>query len=371
MRKALLLILGISGIAYGTEEEELPFDVSGTGFFVSTQGHIVTNAHVIDGSTEILVTTSDGAKAVATVLVSNKIKDLAILETNLNDTPALSFGHSETTKVLDNIIVIGFPLSSAIGTAASAYSGQINAWRQAEGIPLIQFDANLNSGNSGGPILNASGQVIGVAVSKLNSLYFLRSIGTIPERMNFGIPIDETKGILKGAHVPFSSIMNAPLKKKMPGEIFESAQKSVVLLRVRVKKVPPSPSPLPLKEEQLQTFISNYVAAGESPLIDELLSFYAPAVDYFGDGVLTREAIAADLKEYRKKWPNRNYSIVETPRMKFVSPSKCIVFYEMSYGVSNGSRKASGLARYEVSVVLSLGELRITSVEERILKRDK
>ncbi len=155
----------------GTEEQEVS---SGSGFFVSADGYLVTNKHVVaDDTAEYTVYVSDGSTYAATVLALDPANDIAVLKVAGQDFAYVEFGDSDTLQVGQTAIAIGnalgeFSNSVSVGVvsglARSIQAG--DGFGQAEQLEgVIQTDAAINFGNSGGPLLNASGQVIGVNVA--------------------------------------------------------------------------------------------------------------------------------------------------------------------------------------------------------------
>jgi putative serine protease PepD len=166
----------------------------GTGFEVDTGGDIVTNYHVISGATSIHVTLDDGTTYSAKVVVKDASNDLAVLRITA---PAgtlhpLSLADSSSVNVGDAVLAIGDPYGltdTATAGIVSALDRTINAPNGAKITDAIQTDAALNSGNSGGPLLNASGQVIGV-----NSQIESQSGGNVG--IGFAVPSNTVKTLL-------------------------------------------------------------------------------------------------------------------------------------------------------------------------------
>ncbi len=135
---------------------------AGTGFVISEDGRIVTNAHVIDGADEVKVTFEDGREFTAEVVGSDRATDIAVLDIDGEGLPFVSFGDSTTLQVGQNVIAVGNPfgLGTSVSTGiVSALGRNINAGPFDD---FIQTDAAINRGNSGGPLFNEQGQVIGV-----------------------------------------------------------------------------------------------------------------------------------------------------------------------------------------------------------------
>jgi S1-C subfamily serine protease len=152
---------------------------SGTGFFVSKSGHIITNNHVIDGC-DIVKTSFDGKQINSKVLSVDKVNDLAILKTDI--TPNYVYSVSdEDVELLENIIIAGYPLGKQVSAAIKTSKGSVTALAgYNDNYSEFQTDAALNQGNSGGPIMNQKGNVVGVAVAE-----FGKKEGV--ESFNFGI----------------------------------------------------------------------------------------------------------------------------------------------------------------------------------------
>ncbi len=163
----------------------------GSGFIIHQDGYIVTNAHVIDSADEISVTLSNNPDKVYTakVIGSDKKADLAVLKIESKDPlPYLEFGNAEQSKVGDWVLAIGNPF----GLGGSVTSGIISAKSRFIGgqyDELIQTDASINRGNSGGPLLNMDGQVIGV-----NSVIISNTGGNIG--IGFSIPSNQAQPII-------------------------------------------------------------------------------------------------------------------------------------------------------------------------------
>ncbi len=167
---------------------------SGSGFVYDDQGHIVTNAHVVNGASDILVTFHDGYVATATLVGLDAYSDIAVVKLNNIDRARLYpvvFGNSENVRVGERAIAIGNPFGLASSMTAGIVSGLGRQLPSAELIgnagvsfnnpSIIQVDADINPGNSGGPLLNSHGQVIGVNTA-------IRTETGIFEGVGFAVP---------------------------------------------------------------------------------------------------------------------------------------------------------------------------------------
>ncbi len=164
-------------------------DDVGSGVVVSPDGTIVTNRHVIEGAYALFVTLSDGRRLPARLVLAGTNYDLAVIKVDPGDKPLTpaALGDSEKMRVGDRVVAIGNPL----GFAGSVSSGVISALHRQVGLSayddLIQTDATINRGNSGGPLFNMNGEVIGIN----QAIYTQNKGGSIG--IGFAIPIDDVK----------------------------------------------------------------------------------------------------------------------------------------------------------------------------------
>ena len=147
-----------------TEDNKIVAASSGTGFFVSKTGHIISNYHVVEGCNQVKLTFV-GKEFNADILAVDKMNDLAILKANL--TPSKIYPVSnEDASLLEDIIIAGYPLGKKVSAAIKTSKGSITALAgYGDNYSEFQTDAALNQGNSGGPIINQKGNVVGVAVA--------------------------------------------------------------------------------------------------------------------------------------------------------------------------------------------------------------
>ena len=163
------------------QEEVVPRGV-GSGFIISSDGYVMTNAHVVDGADEVYVTLTDKREFKARIIGSDQRTDVALVKIDSNNLPRLTLGDSNKIKVGEWVIAIGSPF----GLENSVSAGIISAKARDTGdyLPLIQTDVAVNPGNSGGPLINMRGEVIGI-----NSQIYSRSGGYMG--ISFAVPIDE------------------------------------------------------------------------------------------------------------------------------------------------------------------------------------
>lgn len=164
----------------------------GSGFIISSDGYVLTNHHVIDGADEVKVKLSDGREFTAKVVGSDEQSDVALLKIATTGLPALRIGDSNMLKPGQWAIAIGSPFGLDHSVTAGIISavGRSNRFAQQQYVPFIQTDVAINQGNSGGPLLNVRGEVIGI-----NSQIFSNSGGYMG--VSFAIPIDLAMGAVK------------------------------------------------------------------------------------------------------------------------------------------------------------------------------
>lgn len=174
---------------------------SGSGIIISGDGYILTNYHVISGSDSIVVTLSTGEEVNATVVGVDSVTDLALLKINKTGLSAASLGDSSAVTVGQLAIVVGNPIGEELSNTVTA--GVISATNRTLNVEntvlnLIQTDAAVNPGNSGGPLLNSNGEVIGILTAKRIYAGTTESGETIyAEGIAFAIPINDAKPIIE------------------------------------------------------------------------------------------------------------------------------------------------------------------------------
>lgn len=163
------------------QEEEQPRGV-GSGFVLTSDGFIMTNAHVVDGADEVLVTLTDKREFKAKIIGADKRTDVAVVKIEATGLPAVKVGDVSKLRVGEWVMAIGSPF----GLESTVTAGIVSAKQRDTGeyLPFIQTDVAINPGNSGGPLINMRGEVVGI-----NSQIYSRSGGFMG--ISFAIPMDE------------------------------------------------------------------------------------------------------------------------------------------------------------------------------------
>ena len=160
----------------------------GSGFIVSADGVILTNAHVVEGAEEVTVKLSDRREFRAKVLGADKASDVAVLKIEASGLPAVKVGSAANTRVGEWVLAIGSPFGFESSASAGIVSARSRALPDGGYVPFIQTDVAVNPGNSGGPLFNMAGEVIGI-----NSQIYSRSGGY--QGISFAIPIEVAMNI--------------------------------------------------------------------------------------------------------------------------------------------------------------------------------
>ena len=158
----------------------------GSGFIISTDGYVITNAHVVQRADEVLVTLTDKREFKAKVIGTDERTDVAVLKIDTTGLPKLNIGDSDKVRVGEWVLAIGSPF----GFENTVTAGIVSAKSRDTGdfVPFIQTDAAVNPGNSGGPLFNTKGEVIGI-----NSQIFSGSGGYLG--ISFAIPVNTAMGV--------------------------------------------------------------------------------------------------------------------------------------------------------------------------------
>ena len=182
LRRFGVPVPGMPGNGGGRMPEQIQQGV-GSGFIVSPDGYVLTNAHVVDGASEVTVKLTDKRDFKAKVVGVDKRTDVALLKIDASGLPFVKTGDAERTKVGEWVVAMGSPFGFENTVTAGIISAKARRLPDENYVPFIQTDVAINPGNSGGPLFNLAGEVIGI-----NSQIYSRSGGFMG--ISFAIPID-------------------------------------------------------------------------------------------------------------------------------------------------------------------------------------
>ena len=174
---------------------------TGSGFFVTQTGHLLTNAHVVSGCTIIFIKSSGGQAGVAQVIVVDQNDDLALLKLERRTETTAAFRIGRPPRAGESAVVFGYPLTQLLASTGNVTTGIVTAVAGPLDDPhQIQISAPVQPGSSGGPVLDASGYLIGVVVSKLNTV-----LGDVPQNVNFAIKASTAANFLDSHGIAYKS----------------------------------------------------------------------------------------------------------------------------------------------------------------------
>ncbi|MBZ0095051.1 MAG: DegQ family serine endoprotease [Sulfuricella sp.] len=173
---------------HGGMPREFEAKSQGSGFIISADGYILTNAHVVDGADEVTVRLTDKRDFKAKVIGTDRRTDVALIKINATGLPKVAIGNPAQLKVGEWVAAIGSPFGFENSVTAGIVSAKGRSLPQENYVPFIQTDAAINPGNSGGPLFNLRGEVVGI-----NSQIYSRTGGYMG--VSFAIPIDVAIGV--------------------------------------------------------------------------------------------------------------------------------------------------------------------------------
>jgi len=196
---------------------------SGSGFVLTKDGFIATNYHVVENASTVKVTMYNGDTYEAKYVGGDEDYDIAVIKVEATDLPAVTLGDSDTLNVGDHVLAIGNPLGELTFSMSGGMVSSVNRAINVGGTPfnMIQTDASINSGNSGGPLFNQYGEVVGIVSAKYSS----SGSGTSVEGLGFAIPMNDVfamiEDIMTNGYVtnkPYLGITPGSMTKEMAAQ---------------------------------------------------------------------------------------------------------------------------------------------------------
>jgi uncharacterized protein len=200
----------------------------GTGYVINHQGTLVTAYHVVSDCNKIAVLRGTMTTA-ARLVASDVSNDLAVLEAQLPDTRPVAFREGKSIRPADEVVVLGYPYAGLLATAPEVTTGSVTALAGiGNDARYLQFTAPIQPGNSGGPVLDLSGNVVGTVDSTLDPKLIAELTGSLPQNVNFAIKSTIIREFLDGNHIEYSTGMSTA--KMDPADVGENAAQSVVMV---------------------------------------------------------------------------------------------------------------------------------------------
>lgn len=205
-----------------TDDYEIVPVASGSGFAVSSNGHVITNNHVIDGCTYVNIH-YQGKVIRATILYRDPINDLAVLQGDFAPSKVFKISR-RNPSIMQEVFVAGYPFGYKVSSSIKVTKGIVSSLTGfGNNVSNIQIDAALQPGNSGGPIFDEKGNVIGVAVAKLDLKKAVEDWGVVPEDTNFGIKSNVVVNLLESIGIDIQEASKISLSNSELGNIMSGA----------------------------------------------------------------------------------------------------------------------------------------------------
>ena len=221
---------------------------TGSGFFVSKMGHVITNAHVVKGCNRVTVGDNANKQVPAEVVNTDRSNDLALLKLSSLEmasaesksliqklsivvVPLASKGllRSEDVRLGEKVLVAGYPFGDFFSNSIKVTTGVVSSTRGAgDDSGQFQLDAAVQPGNSGGPIYDSSGNIVGVVISQLDKLKVAKAIGSMPENVNFGLKASTVRQFLISSGLPSKKAERA--EEKSTEQLSQIAQNQALMV---------------------------------------------------------------------------------------------------------------------------------------------
>jgi S1-C subfamily serine protease len=161
---------------------------TGSGVVIGAHGEILTNSHVVDGCEKITVQFSSKEWEIAALIARDQKNDLAVVRVSSSSPSVSAFRAGAPVRAGDAVVALGYPLSGLLANTANLSVGNVSALAGlGDDSRYLQISAPVQPGNSGGPLLDESGHLIGIVTSKLNATNVARATGDIPQNVNFAL----------------------------------------------------------------------------------------------------------------------------------------------------------------------------------------
>jgi S1-C subfamily serine protease len=178
---------------------------TGTGFYINRQGHVLTNAHVVAKCRELTVSRQGSSPIPASLVKADASNDLAVLIAAPSPAVAV-FRAGRPVRAGEAVVAYGFPLTGMLSSGGIVTNGSVSALSGlGDDSRYLQISAPIQAGNSGGPLLDSSGNVVGIVTSSIRDSAVARRTGAVPQNVNFALKVDVARTFLEAAGVPIET----------------------------------------------------------------------------------------------------------------------------------------------------------------------
>jgi uncharacterized protein len=201
---------------------------AGTAFAINRTGEFLTNYHVVKGCLVVRLGVA-GVQQNGTVVFTDERNDLALVRTGVTGVEPLRFREGKGIRPADGVVALGFPYAGLLATSPQVTTGAVSALAGIhDDSRVLQLTAPIQPGNSGGPLLDLSGNVVGVVSARINELAIAEATGTLPQNINFAIKSAIIREFLDAHGVDY--LTGQSVTKIDPADVGETATRSTVML---------------------------------------------------------------------------------------------------------------------------------------------
>jgi hypothetical protein len=226
------LTAALATLAFGIASGQAADTLNGSGVVVGEHGEVLTNAHVVKACAQINVRSSAGDLATAQLLGRDEKNDLAIIRSATSLPSASVFREGSPVRAGDTIVVLGYPLSGLLATTANLTVGNVSALAGlGDDSRYLQISAPVQPGNSGGPLLDASGHLVGIVTAKLDAALVAHFTGDIPQNVNFALKAEVVRMFLDSKGIAYQ--MARSDQQLSPSDVGEIARQFTVQIECR------------------------------------------------------------------------------------------------------------------------------------------
>jgi len=378
---ALLVTLTVLPLSVAATAQTKPAlkESSGSGFLVSPEGHIITNAHVVSDCTSVNVKLSDGRSFPAKILFKSTRDDLAILATDIKSDMFASFRVSPLLQLGENIFVYGFPLVGDLSTSGNFTAGTITALAGIDDdTRYVQISAPVQPGNSGGPLLDSGGRVIGVVTSKLNTIRYAVLTHDIAQNINFAIRGSNVTDFLSGHSIKIA--VNNDNTKLSGVDIANFAKKFTYcveclktwpqVVNTAQQRGPNSPTSQPNDSyrQSIQSLIQQVVLTTQVDKLDAIKPFFADTVYFYGK-TSSRDDIFSQKIQYFQRWEILHYDILDLDITPLPGTNEYRVKSKIRFYGKRPNKEVRGITETTWGVKIIDGKPQIIYEASKLLER--
>lgn len=252
---------------------------AGTGFFIAPDGYVATCYHNVAGSDELKVRDSSGQIYAASLVLTDVANDLAVIRANVKGSPVLPVRRSSDVRKGDTVFTIGYPNIDMQGTDAKVTEGIISSIAGIGGEPnSFQISVAVQPGNSGGPLFDSSGAVVGIVSSKLAQINALKRSGSLPENVNYAVKSNYLLELVATIPMLSAKLIVVPQKaapERLPTLVARVERATVLVIAKHGDQQAPPPDTS--RSGRLRSFDEEMTSARRTPDPGECLNFLEAA----------------------------------------------------------------------------------------------